>query len=259
MVTNITAIIHTRNAEEHLQEVIDRLKMFDCIMVVDMESTDRTLEIARGAGCRILEVEDKGYGCPEPVRDFAMKSAETDWVLFVDADELIPEALSDYLIDLAANPGEIRGVRIARKNMLLSGWNRATYPDYQLRFLHKGSSEWPPYVHSFPKVEGKIHYIPSSKKELAMIHISPEMHAVMERMNRYTTAEKERRRGKRVTLLQMWLKPSFRFLKSYILKGGFLGGITGYVAAKDDANYMLYTLAKLYEEQKERPAKIKEK
>lgn len=245
--TNITAIIHTRNAEEHLQAVIDHLKMFDSIMIVDMESTDKTLEIARANGCRILPVEDKGYGCPEPVRDYAIKSAETDWVFFVDADEIIPKALSDKLIEIAASPGDVRGVRIARKNMLLNGWNKSTYPDYQLRFMHRESAEWPPFVHSFPKIEGKIISLPKSRKNLAMIHIAPPISAVMDRLNRYTTAEVVRRSKKPVTLLGIIFKPWFRFFRSYILKGGFLHGISGYIAAKNDAVYLFFAMTKVYE------------
>lgn len=248
--TDITAIIHTRNAEKHLQEVIDRLKVFDEIIVCDMESTDGTLEIARKNGCRILPFENCGYA--EPARDYAMKSAKTGWVFFVDADEIIPEALSRHLIALAAEPGDVRGVRIPRRNMLLGDWSRATYPDYQLRFLHRDSSEWPTHVHSFPKVDGRIEYIPKKRTDLAMIHISPPMADVMERMNRYTTAELGRRAGKRVSLWSLWLKPWVRFFKSYVLKGGFRAGITGYIAARNDANYMLYLLAKVYEEGKSR-------
>lgn len=246
--TNITAIIHTRNAEEHLQEVIDHLKMFDCIMIVDMESNDRTLEIARANGCRILPVADKGYGYPEPVRNYAIKSAETDWVFFVDADEIIPEALSRKLIEIAASPEDVRGVRIARKNMLLGSWNKSTYPDYQLRFLHRDSSEWPPYVHSFPTVTGKIIALPKANEELAMIHKAPPLSAVMERMNRYTTAEVQRRKGEKVTMWKMLFKPWFRFFRSYILKGGILSGMSGYFSAKNDANYKFYIYSKLYEE-----------
>ncbi|MDE5790940.1 MAG: glycosyltransferase family 2 protein [Muribaculaceae bacterium] len=246
--TNITAIIHTKNAEEHLQEVIDHLKMFDCIMIVDMESDDRTLEIAQVNGCRILPVEDKGYGCPEPVRDYAIKSAETEWVFFVDADEIIPAELSKKLIEIAASPGDVRGVRIARKNMLLDGWNKSTYPDYQLRFLHKDSSQWPPHVHSFPSVDGRVISLPKLDESLAMIHKAPSISAVMERMNRYTTAEVERRKGESVSIWKMLFKPWFRFFRSYILKGGILRGMSGYFSAKNDANYKFYIYSKLYEE-----------
>ncbi len=170
--TNITAIIHTRNAEQYLQEVIDHLKVFDSIIVCDMESTDSTLEIAKRNGCRILTYNNCGYA--EPARDYALKSADTDWVFFVDADEIIPKELSQYLIEKAASPEDVRGVSMPRKNMMLGAWNRSTYPDYQLRFLHKDSSEWPPHLHSQPKVEGKIEFIPKDRTDLAMIHIAPQ-------------------------------------------------------------------------------------
>lgn len=253
--TNITVIINTLNAEEHLQKVIDRLKMFDCIMVVDMKSSDRTVEIAKSNGCRVLTVEPCGY--VEPARDFAMRNAQTDWVLFVDADELFPEALCSRLIEIAANPGAVRGVGIARKNMLLDGWNRVTYPDYQIRMLHRDSSEWPPYIHCKPKVDGEILLLPQDRTDLAMIHIAQPISAVMERLNRYTTAEVDRRRGEKVNLWKLMVKPWFRFFRSYILKGGILRGVSGYFSAKNDANYKFYTYIKLYEDQLKEQSKGK--
>lgn len=243
--TNITAIIHTRNAEQYLQEVIDHLKVFDAIIVCDMESTDSTLEIAKRNGCKILPFKNCGYA--EPARNYALKSAETDWVFFVDADEIIPEKLSSYLIQTAAAPGDIRGVAIPRKNMMLDDWNRSTYPDYQLRFMHKDSSEWPTHLHSQPKVEGKVEYIHKQNTELAMIHIAPTIEQIMERLNRYTSAELERREGEKASLWKMIFKPWTRFFKSYVLKGGFRRGINGYFTAKADANYKFYLYAKMYE------------
>lgn len=242
---NITAIINTRNAEQYLQEVIDHLKVFDSIIVCDMDSTDSTLQIAKRNGCRILTYKNCGYA--EPARNYALKSADTDWVFFVDADEIIPKELSQYLIEKAASPEDVRGISIPRKNMMLDAWNRSTYPDYQLRFLHKDSSEWPAHIHSQPKVNGKIEFIPKERTDLAMIHIAPSVAEIMERLNRYTTAELERRPGEKASLWKMIFKPWSRFFKSYILKGGFRRGINGYFSAKADANYKFYLYAKMYE------------
>lgn len=244
---DISVIIHTRNAGQYLQEVIDHLKGFQEILVCDMESTDSTLEIARRNGCEIMTFPNCGYA--EAARDQAMRRARHDWVLYVDADEIIPDPLCDYLKNIAENPGDVRAVRIPRKNLLLDGWSAATYPDYQLRFMNRRYAEWPAHIHSFPRIDGKVHSIPKGRKDLAMVHISPSMGAVMERMNRYTTLELERRRNKRPGLLRLWFDPKVKFLKSYILKGGFLHGVTGYVAARNDANYRFYLLTKLYEEQ----------
>lgn len=240
-----TAIIHTRNADAFLQEVIDHLQDFDEIMVVDMESTDHTLEIARKNGCRIMEVEPVGY--VEPARDPAMRAATHDWVFFVDADEIIPQALTSYIRDFIDNPGETKGLLVARKNLFLDTWRRADYPDYQLRLLDRRASRWPKEIHSRPEINGAVDRIPAGRRELAMLHKPPTMEAVMERMNRYTTLEIERRSKKPVTLFKIIFKPWFRFFKSFILKGGFRHGISGYIAAKNDAVYLFFAMSKVYE------------
>lgn len=240
-----TAIIHTRNADTFLQEVIDRLQDFDEIMVVDMDSTDHTLDIARRNGCRIMSVEPAGYA--EPARDLAMRAASHDWVFFVDADEIIPETLTAYIRNFIENPGDIKGLMVARRNLFLDTWRRADYPDYQLRLFDRRVSYWPKEVHSRPHINGKIDRIPAKHHELAMIHKPPTMEAVMERMNRYTTFEVDRRAKKPVTLSRIIFKPWFRFFKSFILKGGFLHGISGYIAAKNDAIYLFFAMSKVYE------------
>lgn len=255
----VTAIIHTRNADRYLQEVIDRLGDFDEILVCDMESTDNTLEIARRNGCRIIHHEPCGF--VEPARSYAMKEARFDWVFFVDADELVTRALVEYIRDFVKDPGKVKAVAIPRKNLFLDGWSESTYPDYQVRLLDRRKCDWPPTVHSNPVVNGKQISIPRKRLDMALIHKSPDVSAVLERMNRYTDLEVSRRingkadgkggkKGKRVKrpgLTSMILKPWWRFFKMYVLKGGFRQGVAGYLEAKNKSFYKLYTLAKIYE------------
>ncbi len=243
----VTAIIHTRNAERYLQEVIDRLKDFDEIMIVDMESSDATLDIARRNGCRIVPVEPCGYA--DPLRDYAMRQAKNDWVLFVDADEIIPDQLSEYIRKFIVEPGKNRALMIPRKNYFLDIWNTATYPDYQVRLLDRRACEWPAHVHSKPEVKGRVAQIPRRRSDLAMLHKAPTTAEIIERMNRYTTFEQQRKSNRKITLFTLWFRPKMRFFKSYILKGGWRNGIAGYMSARHDANYQYYYLMKIYEAQ----------
>lgn len=241
-----SVIIHTHNAEAHLREVIDKLRDFEEIMIADMESRDNTLVIARQNGCTIRLFPCSGYA--ESARGEAMRLARNRWVFFVDADELIPGELTDWIRDFLKDPGEYTAVCVARKNCLLDSWKRDDYPDYQMRLLDRDHSSWPQHIHARSKTDGKIYRIPASRKELAMIHMPPRIEEVMERMNRYTRLELERRHPKRPSLLTLMLKPWFRFFKSYVLKGGFRSGVAGYVSAKSDAAYKFYLLAKQYEQ-----------
>jgi glycosyltransferase involved in cell wall biosynthesis len=71
----ISVVINTRNAEQHLQQVLEAVKGFDEVLICDMESEDHTLDIARQYGCRIVTFERKNYNIVEPAREFAIHEA----------------------------------------------------------------------------------------------------------------------------------------------------------------------------------------
>ena len=89
----ISVIINTYNAERHLEAVIEAVKDFDEIVVCDMESTDRTLDIARSYGCKVVTFPKGDLRIVEPARQFAIDKAGSPWVLVVDADEIVTPAL----------------------------------------------------------------------------------------------------------------------------------------------------------------------
>lgn len=249
----VTAIVHTRNSERYLEEVLLRLSAFDEVLVCDMESTDSTLDIARRHGCTVVSFPPVGY--VEPARDFAMGKARFDWVFFVDSDELVTPELAEYIEKFVADPDGAKALAVPRKNLFLDGWSESTYPDYQVRVLDRRSCTWPPQVHSHPVIKGRMEKVPSKRLDMALIHKSPSVSEVMERINRYTSLEVERRRNKgrkgrrlRPGLWSMMVSPWFRFVKMYIFKGGFRQGVPGYIEARNKAFYKFYTLAKLYED-----------
>ena len=148
----ISVVINTYNAETFLQEVIDAVKDFDEVLICDMESTDRTLDIARQNGCRIVTFPKANHKSAEPARTFAIQSASSDWVLVVDADEIVTPELRDALYRKIQEPDAPQGLYIPRLNQFMGKTLTCAYPDYQLRFFIKEGTEWPPYVHTFPKV-----------------------------------------------------------------------------------------------------------
>lgn len=243
----ISAVINTYNGRQHLAEVIGRLRGLDEVLVCDMESTDGTPELARSLGARVVTFPKGEYSYVEPARNFAIRSAANEWVLLVDDDELISPELIEYFKEFVKNPGDVKGIHIPRKNYFFDKWNKVTYPDYQIRFFARDLIDWPPYVHALPSVEGKTEYIPKEREELAMIHIPHDLRGMMDRCNRYTTAEVAKRGVKRVSLAAMFFKPAVRFFKSYVLKGGWRNGKAGFIDAANNAYYKYMTLAKMYE------------
>ena len=245
----ISVVINTYNASKYLARVLEKVKDFDEIVVCDMESTDNTVAIAREYGCKIVTFPKADHKSAEPARTFAIQSAASDWVLVVDADELVSEALRTYLYDFIKEPGKIRGLYIPRKNYTMRVFMPSSYPDYQLRFFIKEGTVWPPYVHTFPTVQGDLSYIPKSRKDCAFEHLDDSTRATINRLNNYTDNEVEKRAGKKVTLLKLFFSPMVRFIKQYFIKGGVLYGIPGYVQAMREAQYKFTVLCKLYEKQ----------
>ena len=131
----ISVVINTYNAEKYLARVLETASSFDEVVVCDMESTDGTVAIAQRYGCKVVSFPKANHKSAEPARTFAIQSASSDWVLVVDADELITQALHDYLYDFVKNPGDIRGLYIPRKNYTMGVLLPSSYPDYQLRFF----------------------------------------------------------------------------------------------------------------------------
>lgn len=245
----ISVVINTYNASKHLARVLDAVKNFDEIVVCDMESTDDTIDIAREHGCKIVTFPKANHKSAEPARTFAIQSATSDWVLVVDADEVVSESLRSYLYDFIKDPGKIRGLYIPRKNYTMKVFLPSSYPDYQLRFFIKEGTTWPPYVHTFPKVQGALDYIPKSRKDCAFDHLDDSTRASINRLNNYTDNEVEKHAGEKVTLFKLFASPMIRFIKQYFIKGGIFYGIPGYIDAFRSAQYKFTVLCKLYEKQ----------
>lgn len=244
----ISVVINTYNAERFLQQVVDTAKCFDEIVICDMESTDKTIDIARQNGCKIVTFEKKNYNICEPARTFAIQSASCEWVLVVDADELIPAALKDYLYQEINKPDCPGGIYIPRKNYFCNKFMHCYYPDPQLRFFRKEGTVWPPYIHVNPSVEGRLAYIPPKRQDLAFIHLADDgVRVITQKANEYTESEIEKRAKKNYGIAAFFYRPFFRFFKAYILKGGFRDGTAGFVRAVLQGYYQFIMLAKIWE------------
>ena len=185
----------------------------------------------------------------EPARTFAIQSASSPWVLVVDADELVTPQLREYLYKRIAEPDCPAGLYIPRKNYFME--RLFDYPDYQLRFFIKEGTEWPPYVHTFPKVNGPLGHLPKERDELAFIHLADDTISMrLRKTDLYTDNEVEKRSGKRVTPVDLVVSPLWRFIRSYFFKGGIRRGMAGFINAVLYSFYKFVTLAKIIEHQR---------
>ena len=241
----ISVVINTYNASKHLTEVLETVKDFDEVLICDMESTDNTLEIAEKYGCRIVTFPKENHKSAEPARTFAIQSAKCEWVLVVDADELVTPELKEYLYKITEQEAPSAGFYIQRQNKFFGKYVHDWSHDYQLRFFKREGTVWPPYVHTFPTVQGKTERIPDS---YMFLHLADEtMREWVAKMNQYTDNEVEKKAHKNYGVTALLWRPTWRFFRAYIMQGGFLMGKRGLISAMLSGIYQFILVSKIIE------------
>lgn len=246
----ISVVINTYNAERRLQEVINAIKDFDEILICDMESTDSTLAIAKANGCRIVTFPREKANIVEPAREFAIHEAKYPWVLVVDADEIVPTALKDYLYKLIKQGDNApAGLMIPRKNFFMGRFMRCHYPDYILRFFLRDKTHWPAIIHASPEVDGRVDKIAKNREDLAFVHLADDTVSLrLQKTDIYTDNELPKRQHKHYGTTTLIFRPILFFFKSYIMKKAFLDGKAGFIKSVLEAYYQFIMLAKLEEQ-----------
>ena len=239
----ISVVINTYNARQHLAKVLESVKDFDEVVVCDMESTDDTVAIAEQYGCKVVTFPKGNHTCCEPARTFAIQSASNPWVLVVDADEIVTPELREALYEVEKEGSSpVAGYYIPRQNMFMGMFVRDFHYDYQLRFLVREGTEWPPTIHSLPKVPGRVEKL-QAPKEARLLHLMDEtMHEYVAKMNVYTDNETEK---KQYGIAALFWRPLWRFFKSYVMDGSFRMGIRGLIRSGMHAVYQFILVAKI--------------
>lgn len=141
MSVKLAGVILARNEAEHIQDCITSLQWADAVVVFESaNSTDATLELATEAGAIVIQNPFEDYA---QQRNAALERIEAEWILFVDADERVPDALADEIKAVLENPQQL-GYWIPRHNYIFGKLTRHTgwYPDYQMRLLKRDSAHY---------------------------------------------------------------------------------------------------------------------
>jgi (heptosyl)LPS beta-1,4-glucosyltransferase len=244
-VRRLSVTIIAWNEEERLRACLESVGWADDVVVVDAESSDKTVQLAR-------EFTDRVYVRPWPgfavQKNFALDQATGEWILSLDADERVTAELAERIKAIVAADGPADGYLIPRRNLFWGTWVRhgGLYPDYQLRLFRRGAGRFvEDAVHESVRVTGRVEPLGQ-----ALLHESyRDLEDFVRRSNRYSTlaARDWLRRGRRVGVPGLIMKPFGRFFSMYVLRRGFLDGWRGLVLAVLYAEYVFLRMAKAWE------------
>jgi len=246
----ITATVITLNEEHNIAEALQSLSWADEIIVVDSESTDRTVEIAHRFTDRVFIRPWPGYSAQ---KNFAAAEAANDWIFSLDADERVSPELADQLKKLKLDVPARAAFEMPRLTSYLGRWIKHSgwHPDYKLRLYGRKRASWQgDFVHEALEVHGQVERVKGNILHYTVRDAS-EHHL---RMDRYTTlaARQMSSRGKHVSIASLLLSPAVVFLRSYIFKLGLLDGIPGLAIARFAAHYEFLKNLKVWEQQRSR-------
>jgi glycosyltransferase involved in cell wall biosynthesis len=238
----ITATIITLNEERNIARAIESLRCCDEILILDSGSTDRTLQLAENLGARVFEAGWRGYSGQ---KNWAAEQASNDWILSIDADEALSEALEAEIWNLKKSGPRYDGYTMPRLARYLGRWilHSGWYPDRKIRLYDRTKGRWVgDFVHESVQVDGRVGQLDSN-----ILHFTCEsLSEHIKTMERYTTlaAQEIAARQIQVPLWRVVLDPQWTFLKSYLLQRGFLDGREGLTIAYMAAFYTFLKYAK---------------
>lgn len=239
---NISVIIHTKNAANIVEKTLRSVSLWaNEVLVVDMKSDDRTVEIAKSFGAKILTVDDMKYA--DPVRNIAIDKAKGPWIVVLDADEEISSSLAMTLQKLS-NDMTVHAYALPRKNMIFGQWAKTGWwPDYIIRFFQKGYVTWPPAVHSLPVSTGVTVELEANEDNAIIHHNYDSVDQFIDRMNRYTSLEAEQKKDD-----QSLLNALFReYMRRFFAEKGYEQGRYGLALSLLQSCYMLVSAVKKME------------
>jgi glycosyltransferase involved in cell wall biosynthesis len=243
----ISASIIVFNEEDNIADLCETISWVDEIVIVDSDSTDKTVEIARRYTDKIFNREFRGY---KDKHEFADSKATGDWIFWIDADERVTDELRKSIEKLKnSNEKDLSdGFRIARKTLYMGRWIKHSgwYPDYQMRLYRKSASFWDGVSpHETARVKGKIDTLNGEFLHYTKRNLS-EHHRVLDS---YTTlaAEYKIKNGEKVGGLGIFFNAIAAFIRTFILKQGFRDGIQGLIIAMFTAYSVFLKYAKVWE------------
>lgn len=238
----LSVIIITKNEASNIRACLESVAWADEIVVVDSGSTDETVAICREFTSHVHECDWPGFGAQ---KNRALDFASGDWLLSLDADERVTPELRHEIEAILRTP-VANAYRIPRLSsycgrfMRHSGW----YPDYVTRLFRRGSARFSDdLVHERLLVEGVAERLDG----LLLHYAFDNLEEVLHKVNQYSSAGAQMmlQRGRQASLSGAVLRGLWSFVRTYVLRGGFLDGREGFMLAVSNAEGTYYRYLKL--------------
>jgi len=229
---NITVAIITKNEERHIAKCLGSISWADDIIVVDGFSTDKTAEIARSLGARVIEHKFTGSFADD--RNVGIENARNNWVLHIDADDIVTEGFKKKLVEILAKKEDFFVYKFRRRNFFLGhSMDHGGFHHYIPNLVKKGHVRYEGVVHEVPVHSGPVGVIDADINHYPFDSVAQ----FVDRQNRYAgIAAKHLLKTDGVlnekTIRAGMVGKSFKvFWKSYVKKQGYKEGVYGLVFA----------------------------
>jgi glycosyltransferase involved in cell wall biosynthesis len=238
----ISATIITLNEQGKIARAIESLRCCDEVVVVDSGSSDPTVETAAMLGARVVESPWRGYA---QQKNYATAQATHDWILSIDADEALSEALEAEIWQIKKNGPQYDAYTMPRMAQYLGRWimHSGWYPDRKVRLYDRRKARWVgDFVHESVQVDGVLGHLQCNLLHYTFDSLSEHLKS----MDRYTTlaAQEMVARKQKIEWPDLALDPFWTFLRTYFIRAGFLDGMEGLTIAFMAAFYNFLKNAK---------------
>ncbi len=242
----LSILVPTFNNEKIIRDCLESVKWADEILVADSFSTDRTLDICREYGARIIQHE---YVQSAKQKNWAIPQCAHAWILQIDTDERLEQGAREEIINAIANaPDDLNVFRIPRKNHILGTWLQVSnlYPDYQTRLFRRDLARFEDKeVHAHIRVPGQVGTLQHHLLHYGMTSLSKQL-MNLDRYSRYQ-ADELKKRGKHFHWYQLVFRPVAIFAYYYFWKRGFTAGYRGLLISAISTTFDFWAHAKLWE------------
>lgn len=236
MPLQISVAIIARNEEENLKRLLPNITGFaEEIIVVHNDCHDDTVRIAKDHGARCFDEIWHGY---KEQKNLAIQKCTKEWILCMDADEVLSDKLKQSITSFLSNnaSSNYNGASFNRCSFFMGKWIRHGdwYPDKKNRLLRRSMGAWEGgQVHEYLAIEGEIYHLKGD-----LLHFSYDcILELPQKMSIYANqfAKQKMKNEKKVSNLQIWVRPLWRFLRCYFFRLGFLDGLPGLIIASSSS------------------------